>query len=210
LGMGPAVAGFIYSNERMRRLGHLERPSAVALVAIASSPRVPAIATLLIILVLVWVILATYYKFEDLFCELSRPNDALAAIGRMVADTSPYGAMQMESVRLEAAEQLKDTKQVSRSLDYLRTHRTDAPATYEQGLIVVNQLDRAAHELVSQLLDVDQRQRTLLGVQAFAPAPGTQRDTELDARQRAVIAGSEVQAAIRKVGRAESYRLEER
>jgi tetratricopeptide (TPR) repeat protein len=144
-----------------------------------------------------------------LYCELRRPDDALAAIGGVAARTSADGTMQLEEVRLEAAEQLGDTQQVERSLQYLRLHRADAPAVYESGLIVVNQPARAAHELVARLLDPDRRQDALLEVQIFATPPGTPQDMELEARQRAMIARPEVQAAIRKVGRVASYRLEE-
>jgi hypothetical protein len=144
----------------------------------------------------------------DLYCELERPRDALATIGSMVAPTSPFGAMQLESVRLEAAEQLRDTQQVRRSLDYVRAHRADAPSTYVDSLIVVNQLDQAARVLIAQLLDKDQRQAALLSVQGFAPIPGTPRDMTLAARRRAVIARPDVRAAIDKVGRVDSYRVE--
>jgi len=144
----------------------------------------------------------------DLYCELERPRDALAAIGSIVAPTSPFGAMQLESVRLEAAQQLRDTQQVRRSLDYLRAHRADAPSDYVDSFIVVNVLDQAARVLIAQLLDKDQRQNALLNVQGFAPTPGTPRDVELEARRRKVIARPEVQAAIHEVGRAESYKLE--
>jgi hypothetical protein len=116
--------------------------------------------------------------------------------------------MQMESVRLDAAYQLGDLEQVERSLRYLSIHRADAPGTYEIALISVNQLDRATLELVAELMDPSERQDALLGIQSFAPTPETPRDMDLDARLRAVIARPEVQAAIRKVGRVESYPLE--
>jgi tetratricopeptide (TPR) repeat protein len=144
----------------------------------------------------------------DLYCSLGRPHDALLAIGNLVARVSPYGAMQIEAVRVDAAYQLGDFKQVERSLQYLRIHRPDAPGAYEDALITVNQLDRAAYELITELMDTDQRQDALLSAQAFEPTPGTPRDMELAARRRAVITRPDVQAAIRKVGRVESYQLE--
>jgi hypothetical protein len=116
--------------------------------------------------------------------------------------------MQIEAVRVDAAYQLGDFKQVERSLQYLRIHRPDAPGAYEDALITVNQLDRAAYELITELMDTDQRQDALLSAQAFEPTPGTPRDMELAARRRAVITRPDVQAAIRKVGRVESYQLE--
>jgi len=143
-----------------------------------------------------------------LYCELGRPEEALAAIGRMAAATSPYGAMLVEAVRVDAAYQLGDSKQVERSLQYLRAHHTDAPGVYVDALIIVNQLDRAARELVADLNNAAARQYALLSVQAFAPTPGTPRDADEEARRRAVIARPDVQAAIRKVGRVESYALE--
>lgn len=147
-------------------------------------------------------------ELGDLYCSLGRPDDALSAIGSMVTRTSPYGTMQVETVRVDAAYQLGDFKQVERSLRYLRVHRADAPGAYEEALISANQLDRAAHELVAELMDTGQRQDAILSVQSFAPTQGTPRDTNWDARRRAVIARPEVQAAIRKVGRVGIYRLE--
>jgi tetratricopeptide (TPR) repeat protein len=144
-----------------------------------------------------------------LYCSLGRPTDALSAIGSVVAGTSPFGAMQIEAVRLDAASQLGDLKQVERSLQFLRAHRADAPSTYELALVDVKQLDRAAHELVTELRDPVERQDALLSVQNFAPTLMTARDQDLDARQRAVIARSDVQAAIHHVGRVETYKLEE-
>jgi beta-barrel assembly-enhancing protease len=140
-----------------------------------------------------------------LYCELGRPNDGLSAIGRLIAKTSAFGTMLLEDVRLDAAVQLGDSKQVARSLDYMRAHRADAPSAYEDALVIANQVDRAAAELIRQLLDKDQRQQALLSVQVFLPAPDTPRDMELEARRRAMINRRDVQAAIKKVGRVESY-----
>jgi beta-barrel assembly-enhancing protease len=143
----------------------------------------------------------------ELYCALNRPNEALSALKRVGSDTSPLGAMILESVRVDAAMQLGDLKEVTRSLEYLRIHRADDPNSYEAGLLAANQLERAAHELVEQLLDPAKRQEALLNVQTFATAPGTSRQKELDARWMSVVSRKEVQSAIRKVGRIESYRV---
>jgi hypothetical protein len=144
-----------------------------------------------------------------LYCELARPNDALSALGRMVADTSPYGAMRVQALRADAYSQLGDSKQLEHSLRYLRSHRADLPAAYADTLITLNQLDRAAHELVVELLDKVERQEALEHIQSYAPMLGTPRDMEWDARRRAIIARPDVQASIQKVGRIEAYSLEE-
>jgi hypothetical protein len=72
----------------------------------------------------------------------------------------------------------------------------------------LNRLDQAAHELAAQLMNAWERQDALLDIQSFAATPESPRDVEFDARHRAVIAMPEVQEAIRKVGRVESYALE--
>ena len=122
--------------------------------------------------------------------------------------TSPYGASAMEMLRLDAAVQMADSKQAESSLRFLRAHRADSPYDYEYALVLMNQPDRAAQELIAQLRDPDERQNALLFVQSYPPAMGTPRELDFDARQRAVIARRDVQAAIRKVGRVEAYRLE--
>jgi hypothetical protein len=147
-------------------------------------------------------------NLRGFYCSLERPNDALSSLRSLSAGTSPFGAMQLELVRLDAYAQLKDARQMARSLEYLRAHRADAPAAYGDALLVVNQQDRAAADLVGRLLDPELRQEALLGVQDFAPAPGTPRDRELDARGRALLTRPEVRAAIDKVGRVASYPLE--
>ncbi|MGC1520558.1 MAG: hypothetical protein WA803_03365, partial [Steroidobacteraceae bacterium] len=109
----------------------------------------------------------------------------------------------------DAYHQLGNKKQVERALRFLHSHRADAPWAYEGALITVNQLDRAADELVEELRDSDQREEALEHVQDYAPTPGTARDLDWDTQRGAVIAKPEVQAAIHSVGRVEAYPLEE-
>jgi tetratricopeptide (TPR) repeat protein len=135
----------------------------------------------------------------ELDCELGRPKEALAAIGDIVAPASPFGSMQIEKVRLEAAVQLGDAAQVKRSLGYLRVHRRDSSETYEQALIAADDLDRAARVLTDRLADADERED--------APEPEGPVAATLDARLRTVIAREDVQNAIRRVGRVERYDL---
>jgi tetratricopeptide (TPR) repeat protein len=143
----------------------------------------------------------------ELDCELGRPKEALAAIGDIEAPASPFGAMQIEKVRLEAAVQLGDAAQVKRSLGYLRAHRRDSFETYEQALIAADDLDRAARVLTDRLADADERQAALASVQDYAPEPEGPVAATLDARLRTVIAREDVQNAIKRVGRAERYDL---
>ncbi len=144
----------------------------------------------------------------QLYADLGRPQEALKAIDSVSSKMSPYGAMQLESVRLDAACQLGDSKQVARSLEFLETNRADAPATYVYALLTVNQPDRAASALISDLRDPVQRRAALHIVQEFASTPETPRGVAFDAALQRVIARTDVQNAIRRVGRVERYNLE--
>jgi beta-barrel assembly-enhancing protease len=144
-----------------------------------------------------------------LYCALDRPRDALAVIGPIgPTRTSGYGAMQVEVVRLQAAVQLGDRAQVPRSLAYLSAHRADAPRAYLYALVVAKQADQAARYLITELEDKDLRQGILRDIQEYLPTPGTRTELEIEAQLRSVIARKDVQAAIHKVGRVESYHLE--
>jgi tetratricopeptide (TPR) repeat protein len=143
-----------------------------------------------------------------LYCRLGRPDDALATLLRLAAPTSPLGAMVVQRVRLQAAMQLGDRPQVMRSLKYMSVHRGDAPVQYFDALIYANQPNGAAQVLIARIHAGDQRQAALESVQDFAAAPGAPPALDFEARRRSVIARADVQEAIRKAGRVESYRLE--
>jgi hypothetical protein len=148
-------------------------------------------------------------NLASLYCALDRPKDALTIISPIgPTRTSAYGAMQVEAIRLQSAVQLGDRAQLSRSMQYLSSHQADAARAYLYALIVAKQLDRAARYLITELEDKELRQRFLPDVQEYLPAPGTKAELEIETQWRSVIARKEVQAAIHRVGRVESYRLE--
>jgi hypothetical protein len=141
-------------------------------------------------------------------CDLARPKDARSVLDQVASGLSPYGTMQLEGVRLDVATQEGDAAQVKRSLSYLGTHRGDAASTYLSALIIANEPDRAAQELRRQLADPATRQEALGVVQTYAPEPATPRDLEMRARWQSVLARPDVQKAVEKVGRTDSYDLE--
>jgi hypothetical protein len=148
-------------------------------------------------------------NLASLYCALNRPKDAFAVIDPIgLARTSAYGAMQVEAVRLQSAVELGDRDQIAHSILYLRSHRSDAPRAYLFGLILLKQLDQAARYLITELGDKDLRQSILPDIQEYPPTPGTETEFVIEARWRSVIARRDVQAAIRRVARVESYRLE--
>jgi hypothetical protein len=141
-------------------------------------------------------------------CDLARPKEARSVLDQVASGLSPYGTMQLQGVRLDVATQEGDAAQVKRSLGYLGAHRKDAPLTYLSALIISGQLDRAAQELRRQLADPAARQEALGVVQTYALEPATPRDLQMRARWQSVLAREDVQKAIEKVGRTDSYDLE--
>jgi beta-barrel assembly-enhancing protease len=148
-------------------------------------------------------------NLASLYCALDRPKDALTVISPVgPTRTSPYGAMQVEAIRLQSAVQLGEGAQLSRSMQFLSSHHADAPRAYLYALIVARRLDQAARYLISELEDKELRQSILPDVQEYLPTPGTKTELEIETQWRSIVARKEVQAAIRKVGRVESYHLE--
>jgi beta-barrel assembly-enhancing protease len=148
-------------------------------------------------------------NLASLYCALDRPKEALTVMSPVgPTRTSAYGTMQVEAVRLQSAVELGDRAQLSRSMQYLSSHYADAPRAYLYALMVAKQLDRAAHYLITTLEDKELRQSILPDIQEYLPNPGSKTELEMEARWRSVIARKEVQAAIHKVGRVESYHLE--
>jgi tetratricopeptide (TPR) repeat protein len=144
----------------------------------------------------------------DLYCDLGKPKEALASLARLGTDMSSYGRMQEANVRLDAAVQLGDTEQTEKWLAFMRDHRVDAPRTYEDALLMMNDAETAAKWLIERLDDKDLRSATLLSIQEYAVPLETPRQAELATLKRALIARPDVQAAIQKVGRIDKYNLE--
>ncbi len=144
----------------------------------------------------------------EMYCRLKRPNDALAAIADL-GSVSPFGAMLSESVRLEAALQLNDAAQVEKSLAFMQAHAADEPGTLQREWVMTGHMDVAAQDLIVRLLDPAQRGDMLRSVQIFGPIPELEVEAHFDAQWRELIARPDVQAAINKVGRVESFRLEQ-
>ena len=144
----------------------------------------------------------------ELYCALGKPREALGALVRLGSDMSSYGRMQEASVRLDASVQLGDTEQTEKWLAFVKEHRVDAPRTYEDALLRVNDVDTAAKWLIERLEDKDLRSAALLNIQEFTVPRETARQTELRKRRRELIARADVQAEVQKVGRIGKYNLE--
>jgi hypothetical protein len=116
--------------------------------------------------------------------------------------------MEAAAVRLDAAVQLDDAAEKEKWFGFIKEHRLDAPRTYDDALLRMNDLERAAGWLIERLEDKDLRSAALLSIQEYAVPRETNRQAELRKRRKEMMARADVQAEIQKVGRVESYKIE--
>jgi len=144
----------------------------------------------------------------ELYCDLGNPKNGLDTLVRLGSDISSYGRMQETAVRLDAAIQLDDAAETEKWFGFIKEHRLDAPRSYDDALLRMNDLDGAAKWLIERLEDKDLRSSALLSIQDYAVPRETMRQAELRKRRREMMARAVVQAEIQRVGRVESYKIE--
>jgi len=142
----------------------------------------------------------------ELYCELERPKDALFAVVD-VQDTSPYGQLQLEGVRLCAALQLADLEAKEAALKYLKEHQLDSTKTYQGALIEVGDIDAAAMLLIERLRNPRSRSDVLVEIQTYNNPPALPYSAKLRERFQALLARQDVQQAVRKVGKIETFNV---
>ena len=148
-------------------------------------------------------------NLAGLYCDMGNPKDGLATLVRLGSDISSYGRMQEADARLAAAIQLGDAEQTEKWLRFIREHRADAPRTYEDALLRMNDVETSARWLIERLEDKDLRSTTLLGIQEYAVPRETTRQAALRKKRQELMARADVQAEVAKVGRIEQYKIEE-
>jgi len=147
-------------------------------------------------------------NLASLYNDMGKPREANQTIVDLTPESaSAYGFMQVVIERLASADQLGDSAEVEKQLEFLREHRDDSLATYERALISANRQDEAAQLLISRLQDPDQRLEALMEVQKFKLPPLPKRATLWRARWNAVLARPDVVEAISKVGVVSEYPL---
>jgi hypothetical protein len=108
----------------------------------------------------------------------------------------------------DGVREVGDAEQTERWLGFMKEHRLDAPRTYEDALLRMNDAEAAAKWLIEQLESQDLRSSALLSIQQYAVPIETARQTELRRRRSELMARADVQTEIEKVGRIESYKIE--
>lgn len=146
-------------------------------------------------------------NLASLYCSLQRPDDALAALGRIGPDLNAYARLVVENVRLCAAQAQGQRRAADRALRYLGEHRKDGPRVYLESLLRLQRVDEAATLTAELLATQDERVETLLWLQEFrrpAPLPG---DVAYRQAREALLARADVQEAAAKVGRIGRYEV---
>ncbi|MDR3513795.1 MAG: DUF3857 domain-containing protein [Caulobacteraceae bacterium] len=138
---------------------------------------------------------------------LGRPQDALDAIDEFdPTNASPFGLMVWQETQACAYAQLNDKGKLTTAMAYLHAHAKDGPRLVESAQLCADDADGVAKTIIDALHDPDTRAAALAGLQDYADSPGvTAWNLKLLERWKAVRSRPDVQAAIAKVGRIESY-----
>lgn len=96
---------------------------------------------------------------------------------------------------------------VATAVDYLRTHRDDAIATWEDALLLRGNLDEAAQFLIQRLQKPEWRNATLVDMQQYASGDDAPLGKAIHKNWNTVIARADVQAELHKVGRVERFQI---
>jgi tetratricopeptide (TPR) repeat protein len=140
------------------------------------------------------------------YCDLGRPEEARSMVAK-VAQVSPFGALQLESVKHAAALLLHDESEAARALKFIKDHQSDSPGTYQWALARANDVEAGVKLLVARLKDPKLRTDALAEVQQYADVVEPAKNKEWAANFRVVVARPEVQRAVAKVGRAGHYNI---
>lgn len=130
-------------------------------------------------------------------------DDALATL--KVFDTpgyaaSPYGVMEMRSVRACAAAQTGKTADADAAIAYLKAHRRDNVGALGGVLVCVGDFDGAAAEFIARLADPEERASTLLELSDYEPPKADLPPDPIYSRLPTLLRRSDVQAAIARAG----------
>jgi hypothetical protein len=144
----------------------------------------------------------------DLYCSLGRGQEALAAArAAEEGGVNPWGRMVLEKERAVASDILGDASGRETALSYLRLHEKDGPAALQDALQRTGDLDGAARVLAARLADPLERIDALYALQNYTRGPHSLWGGKWAARRNELLARPDVQEAVSRVGRIETYDL---
>lgn len=141
--------------------------------------------------------------------DLGRPKEALDALEVLkVADfTSPFGRMYVEANKACAYNALGQAAQAAQSLAFTATNAKDNAPARVQALLCMGDLDSLAAIYIERLADPRLGPGTLIQLSYFRQAARGPGEIELSRRMDLVRGRADVQAAIAKVGRTDTFDL---
>jgi hypothetical protein len=142
----------------------------------------------------------------ELYAELDQPDNAATAIIQL-GDLTPIGQMQLEGVKLRIAVDKHDEQAASAAMAYLRAHRAEEPDTLQDALLLRGKLDEAAALLIERLEKPEWRSDALVDMQHYADVVRTPMEKTILDRWNTVTTRPDVQAALQKVGRVETFAI---
>lgn len=149
--------------------------------------------------------------FSGVACAKARQYDIAPVPGRVqpirlepAGDLTPNAKDGTEYL-IASADELGDEAEVERQLAYIRDHRADSLASYEQALIGANRLDEAARVLIGRLQDPSERIDALMETQGYKEFPLPSRALKIRWRWQSVIQRPDVRAAVERIGNVGSY-----
>ena len=135
--------------------------------------------------------------------QYDKAADAVIELGAM----SPMGHMQLEGVKLRIAIGKKDNTAIDTVMTYMREHRADDMASWEDALLLRGELDAAAALLVERLQNPAWRDDALVNMQHYLHVTETPVQEMIQDRWNTITARPDVQAALLKVGRVEQFQV---
>jgi tetratricopeptide (TPR) repeat protein len=146
-------------------------------------------------------------NLSSFYCNLGRPDQALAALETVGDTISGYGRMVENLVRLCAASQKHDEAGAKRSLAYLRAHRQDGQTAYLEGLVRLGREAQAAKHLIGLLESPADRSDALEWIQTYRTSEPLPGDRQARANSDKLLAREDVRTAVERVGRIERYEV---
>lgn len=181
-------------DERARALQHLNRwPEALEQLRLAAALPESGMTNISLAI-----------NAADSCIALERADEALALVEHL-REPTPFGRMQVESIRFSAALQKGDEAESDRALAYMSEHRVDAIEAYQDALLEADRIDSAAAVLIARLNDSKERSAALVNVQIYPESPAPSRIIEQRRRFHELLMRADVRATIGRFGIVESF-----
>jgi tetratricopeptide (TPR) repeat protein len=150
-------------------------------------------------------------NLADLYVGMGRPDDALTTLAPLLKtfpkNTSPYGAMQVQSVRHAAAVLQNDEAAARKAFEFLSKHRADAPRTFQEALVWSNRPDEWARYMIERLHDPQDRNLALRELQRYIETPEPPVWMQMRKRMQEFASRADVRAAVAEVGVIERFEI---